>query len=202
MTSDKGAKLTVSFMLAAVIASGISPFDFATWILEVFPILAGLPFVFYFGRKGRITNLLLLMIAAHAAVLALGGHYSYARVPLGEWFVQMGWAARNNYDKIGHFFQGFTPAIVIREILVRNRAGMGNKTLSSLMIILACGGLSSLYEIVEWIAAVILKSGADEFLGTQGYEWDTQSDMLLALIGAAVAVLFLSREHDRQLCAK
>lgn len=201
LSPEKSTKLTITFMLAAVIASGIRPFDFTVWVLEVFPVLAGAPFVFYFGRRGKISNLLLALIAAHSAVLTLGGHYTYAHVPLGDWFVQAGWAARNNYDKIGHFFQGFVPAIVIREILVRNRIGMGNGAIMALMIILACGGLSSLYEIIEWMSAVILGGGADEFLGTQGYEWDTQSDMLLAFIGASCAVLFLSRRHDRQLRA-
>ncbi len=191
-------------VLAAVVLvvllalSGLRPFDRTTWMLEVFPVVIALPVLWATYRRYPLTNLLYFFIFLHALVLMLGGAYSYARVPLGFYLADWLDLSRNPYDKIGHFFQGFVPALVAREILVRGRFVRGRKMLAFvvLSIILA---ISALYELIEWAAALILGQGADEFLGTQGDPWDTQSDMFLALIGGIAALLLFSRPHDRQI---
>ncbi len=191
-------------VLAAVVLvvllalSGLRPFDRTTWMLEVFPVVIALPVLWATYRRYPLTNLLYFFIFLHALVLMLGGAYSYARVPLGFYLADWLDLSRNPYDKIGHFFQGFVPALVAREILVRGQFVRGRKMLAFvvLSIILA---ISALYELIEWAAALILGQGADEFLGTQGDPWDTQSDMFLALIGGIAALLLFSRPHDRQI---
>ena len=191
-------------VLAAVVLvvllalSGLRPFDRTTWMLEVFPVAIALPVLWATYRRYPLTNLLYFFIFLHALVLMLGGAYSYARVPLGFYLADWLDLSRNPYDKIGHFFQGFVPALVAREILVRGQFVRGRKMLAFvvLSIILA---ISALYELIEWAAALILGQGADEFLGTQGDPWDTQSDMFLALIGGIAALLVFSRPHDRQI---
>ncbi len=191
-------------VLAAVVLvvllalSGLRPFDRTTWMLEVFPVVIALPVLWATYHRYPLTSLLYFFIFLHALVLMLGGAYSYARVPLGFYLADWLDLSRNPYDKIGHFFQGFVPALVAREILVRGRFVRGRKMLAFvvLSIILA---ISALYELIEWAAALILGQGADEFLGTQGDPWDTQSDMFLALIGGIAALLLFSRPHDRQI---
>lgn len=191
-------------VLAAVVLvvllalSGLRPFDRTTWMLEVFPVVIALPVLWATYHRYPLTNLLYFFIFLHALVLMLGGAYSYARVPLGFYLADWLDLSRNPYDKIGHFFQGFVPALVAREILVRGQFVRGRKMLAFvvLSIILA---ISALYELIEWAAALILGQGADEFLGTQGDPWDTQSDMFLALIGGIAALLLFSRPHDRQI---
>ena len=188
----------VFVLVILLVLSGLRPFDRTTWMLEVFPVVIALPVLWATYHRFPLTNLLYFFIFLHALVLMLGGAYSYARVPLGFYLADWLDLSRNPYDKIGHFFQGFVPALVAREILVRGRFVRGRKMLAFvvLSIILA---ISALYELIEWAAALILGQGADEFLGTQGDPWDTQSDMFLALIGGIAALLLFSRPHDRQI---
>lgn len=190
-----------ALVIAALVASGIAPYDRTTWWLEVLPVLIVLPLLVATWRRYPLTTLLYVCIALHAIVLITGGAYTYARVPLGfsiaEWF---GWA-RNPYDKIGHFFQGFVPALAAREILLCGNHVRGRRMLTFLVVCVALA-ISAAYELIEWAAAVVLGQGADEFLGTQGYVWDTQSDMLMALIGAVAALMLLSSAHDRQLATR
>jgi putative membrane protein len=195
-----GAELAIgSAVLVLLLAlSGIHPFDRTTWVLEVFPILIALPILWATWRRYPLTHLLYACIFLHGVVLMLGGAYSYARVPLGFEIQHLLNLGRNPYDKIGHFMQGFVPALAAREIFLRGGYVRGRKMLAFLAICVVLA-ISATYELVEWAAAVLLGQGADEFLGTQGDPWDTQSDMLFALIGGVAAMLCLSRFHDRQL---
>lgn len=189
--------LLIALMICLTL-SGIDPYDRTTWILEVFPIGIALPILIGTYKKFPLTELLYVCIFMHALVLMLGGAYSYARVPFGfmlqDWFE----LSRNPYDKIGHFMQGFVPALVAREILIRHQVVQGKKMLAFIVISIVLA-ISATYELIEWAAALILGQGADEFLGTQGDPWDTQSDMFLALVGGTAALLFCSQWHDRQL---
>jgi putative membrane protein len=180
------------------VLSGIRPFDRTTWVLEIFPVLIALPVLWATYHRYPLTNLLYVLIFCHAVVLMVGGAYSYARVPLGFHIADVFHLSRNPYDKIGHFFQGFVPAIIAREIFVRGQYVRGRKMLGFLVICVVLA-ISATYELFEWAAAIWLGQGADEFLGTQGDPWDTQSDMFFALIGGVVAILALSRLHDNQL---
>jgi len=191
--------LAMLFILSVcLVVSGIHPFDRTTWALEIFPILIALPILFLTYNKFRLTQLLYFFILIHMLILVLGGAYSYARVPLG--FALQDWLhlSRNPYDKIGHFFQGFVPALVAREILVRKKIIHGKKMLAFIVtcIVLA---ISASYELIEWATALVLQQGAEEFLGTQGDMWDTQSDIFLALIGAIVALIGFTKIHDKQI---
>lgn len=184
--------------LTALVVSGWRPYDRVTWLLEVGPVLIALPILIVTRRNYALTTLLYLLIFTHALVLILGGAYTYARVPLGAWVQQAFDLSRNPYDKLGHFMQGFVPAIIAREILIRGGFVRGRRMVGFVCICIALA-ISAVYELVEWWAALALGQGAEEFLGTQGDVWDTQSDMFLALIGAGVALLALSAVHDRQL---
>jgi putative membrane protein len=183
---------------AALIASGIKPYDRATWFMEVAPVLVAFPLLWWTRRDFPLTTLLYWLIAIHALVLVLGGAYTYARVPLGFWMQDLMSLSRNPYDKIGHFMQGFVPAMVAREILLRGNYVNGKKMTFFLCVCVALA-ISAVYELVEWWAALALGQGADEFLGTQGDPWDTQSDMFLAMLGALASLTFLSSRHDREL---
>ena len=185
-------------LLAALVLSGLKPFDRTTWVLEVFPVVIALPVLLWTYHRYPLTSLLYLLIFVHALVLMLGGAYSYARVPLGFWIADFFHLSRNPYDKIGHFFQGFVPALIAREIFIRGGYVQGKK-MRAFLVVCVVLAISATYELIEWAAAVILGQGADEFLGTQGDPWDTQSDMFLALLGAVTAVTILPRIHDRQL---
>jgi putative membrane protein len=185
-------------VLAAVVASGIAPYDRTTWFLEVAPVLIALPLLFATRHSYPLTSLLYVLIAAHCLVLILGAAYTYARVPLGFWLQDFFGAARNPYDKIGHFMQGFVPAMIAREILLRGEYVRGRRMAAFLCVCIALA-VSATYELVEWWSALILGQGADEFLGTQGDPWDTQSDMFMALLGSCSALAALSRLHDRQI---
>jgi putative membrane protein len=188
-----------SVVLIALLAlSGMRPYDRATWALEVLPVLIALPVLWATYRRFPLTSVLYACIFVHALVLMLGGAYTYARVPLGFQLAELFGFERNPYDRIGHFFQGFVPALVAREILVRGNYVRGPRMLSFIVVCIALA-VSAVYELIEWLAAVLLGQGADEFLGTQGDPWDTQSDMLCALVGAVSALLLLGRVHDRQL---
>lgn len=180
------------------IVSGINPFDRTTWILETFPILISMPILWITYRRFPLTNILYILIFVHAIILIVGGIYSYARVPLGFEIQELFHLSRNPYDKIGHFFQGFVPAVIAREILIRGYYVQKGKMLSFIVVCIVLG-ISASYELIEWFAAVCLGQGADEFLGTQGDPWDTQSDMLFALIGGVTAIISLSHLHDKQL---
>jgi putative membrane protein len=172
--------------------------DRLTWLLEVFPALLVFVLLWRTRQSFPLTPLLYALIALHGLILMLGGAYTYAHVPLGFWMQDWFGFARNNYDKIGHFAQGFVPALAARELLMR-KFGLRQDGLVAFLCISICLAFSAFYEIIEWWSALILGQGADEFLGTQGDPWDTQSDMLFALIGAGVAMLLLRRWHDRQM---
>jgi putative membrane protein len=187
---------TVLLLLLAL--SGMHPFDRTTWLLETFPILIALPVLWASHRRFPLTNLLYGLIFCHAVVLMVGGSYSYARVPLGFQIEDLLHLSRNPYDKIGHFFQGFVPALITREIFIRGHYVRAGKMLGFLVVCVVLA-ISATYELIEWGAAVWLGQGADAFLGTQGDPWDTQSDMFFALIGGVTALLTLTRVHDRQL---
>jgi putative membrane protein len=183
---------------ALLVLTGWSPYDRATWWLEVTPVLVALPVLWATYRRAPLTSLAYVLIFLHGAVLMVGGAYTYARVPLGFQLQEMFDLARNPYDKIGHFFQGFVPAIVVREIFIRGRFITGRR-MQAFLVVCVVLAISASYEFIEWGAALAMGQGADEFLGTQGDEWDTQSDMFLALIGAVLALLSLSALHDRQI---
>ena len=190
----------LAIVVVALIASGIAPTDRLTWLMEVAPVLIALPLMIATRHSYPLTLLLTVLIAIHALVLIGGGAYTYARVPFGFWLQDILGTLRNPYDKIGHFMQGFVPAMVAREILLRGDFVRGRRMTAFLCICVAMA-ISACYELIEWAAAVALGQGADEFLGTQGDVWDTQSDMFMALIGASTALLLLARWHDRQLAA-
>lgn len=185
-------------LLGLLVLSGWQPYDRATWLMEVAPVLIALPILACSHRRIPLTSLLYACIFVHALVLMLGGAYTYARVPLGFTLQDLLHLGRNPYDKIGHFFQGFVPALVAREILLRGDHVRGRRMLAFLSVCVVLA-ISATYELIEWGAALALGQGADEFLGTQGDPWDTQSDMFFALIGAVTALTLLGRLHDRQL---
>jgi putative membrane protein len=187
-------------LIALLAVSAWRPYDGATWAMEVAPVAVVLVLLWATQRRFPLTPLLYALIFVHAVILILGGHYSYARVPLGDWMRELFGLARNPYDGIGHFAQGFVPAIAARELLLR-RTGLQRGGWLFAVVVLACLGISAAYELIEWGAAVALGQGADEFLGTQGDRWDTQKDMALAWVGAMVAQWLLANRHDRQLAA-
>ena len=185
-------------VLTALVVSGLSPHDRLTWWMEVAPVFIAFPVLAGTHRNFPLTTLLYVVIALHALVLVVGGAYTYARVPLGFWMQDVFDLGRNPYDKIGHFMQGFVPALVARELLLRGRYVAKGRMLGLLVICIALA-ISAVYELIEWWAALGLGQGAEEFLGTQGDPWDTQSDMFMALIGATVALVGFSRLQDRQI---
>lgn len=176
----------------AFIWSVIDPFDRLTWWMETAPVMVAVPMLIATYRRFRLTDLLYVLICIHALILIVGAHYTYARVPFMEFLGE----GRNNYDKIGHFAQGFIPAMVIRELLIRTSPLKPGKWLAAI-IVFTCLGISAVYELIEFAAAVIYSTGADEFLGSQGDVWDTQKDMMWAGIGAIAALLSLSKIHNR-----
>lgn len=184
--------------LVALVWSGIAPAERLTWFLEAGPVLILLPTLWWRNRKFPLTPMLYLMLAFHAVVLCVGAKYTYAKAPPGFWLRDLLHTNRNDYDKIGHFAQGFVPAILLREIVIR-RGVFADRRWIAPLIIGCCLGFSALYELIEWIAALVLGHDSDSFLGTQGDPWDTQSDMAFAGIGAVIALAFFSRWHDRQL---
>ena len=190
---------------AGVVAAGLAVsawhvHDPTTWLLETVWALVGLPVVVLTWRRFPLTGLLCCLLAFHALVLALGGHYTYARVPLGDWVRDAFALDRNPYDRFGHLMQGFVPAILVRELLSRTSPLRGSRWLAPLTVC-ACLAFSAVFEMFEWAAAVIGGQAADAFLATQGDVWDTQWDMFCALVGATLSVLLLGRVHDRQLAA-
>lgn len=192
-------------LLTPILAwSGWAPHDRLTWFLEVAPVLIGVPLILVFQRRFPLSTLLLVLVWLHCVVLIVGGRYTYALVPLGEWAREwFGWT-RNNYDKLGHFAQGFAPAILAREILLRTSPlrdrgdGRPSRWLGFL-VVSVCLGFSAFYELIEWWVALLSDEAAEAFLGTQGYVWDTQSDIGWALFGALLALATLARWHDRSM---
>ena len=184
--------------LTGLIITGIAPLERGTWWLEVAPVVLALPILYWTRKSFPLTPLAYGLIAVHAVILMVGGHYTYANVPFGFWLQHALDLSRNPYDRIGHFAQGFIPAILAREILLR-RSPLKRGAWLSFIVVAICLAISACYEFVEWWTALIAGEGAAAFLGTQGDVWDTQWDMFMALIGATTAVLLLSRAHDRAL---
>ena len=191
--------LWLIIFFSTLLWSGIQPKDYPTWMLEVLPAVVGFAALAATRNRFPLTPLAYLLILVHCIILMVGGHYTYAEVPLFDWIRDGFDLARNNYDKVGHFVQGFVPAIVAREILVRN-AIVAGKGWMSFIIVCVCLAISAFYELIEWWVAILSDEAAEAFLGTQGYVWDTQSDMMYALVGAIMALLLLSRVHDKQIC--
>jgi putative membrane protein len=185
-------------VLVVLVWSGIQPADRFTWLMEVFPVLIAVPVLLATYRRFRFTPLVYTLMAIHACILMLGGKYTYAQVPLGFWMERTFGFARNHYDRIGHFAQGFVPALIGREILVRLSPLKGSRWLP-FVVLAFCMAISALYEFIEWWTALATGSAAEAFLGTQGDPWDTQWDMFLAFVGAISGLVLLSRYHDKQL---
>ncbi|MBM7865058.1 DUF2238 domain-containing protein [Lentzea nigeriaca] len=191
-------RVLAGVVIAALVASGVQARSLGTWVLEVVWVLIGLPLVVALHKRFPLTRLLSWLLVLHALVLCYGGQYTYAETPLGEWAQELLGTQRNNYDRFAHFIQGFVPAVAVREVLLRRtplRPGgwVGFLTASVCLAISAC------FEFVEWFSALILGSGADDFLATQGDQWDTQWDMFLCLCGAIVSLIVWRGVHDRQL---
>jgi putative membrane protein len=199
-SADREPAVLLGATLAALAVSGIAPHDRFTWVLEVAPILIAVPVLCATYRRFRFTPLAYRLIALHAVVLMVGGHYTYANVPVGFYVQNALHLARNDYDRFGHLMQGFVPAIVSRELFLRQTPLRRGGWLFTI-VVCACLAVSAAYELVEWAVAEAEGSQADAFLGTQGDPWDTQWDMFCALLGAIASLLLLSRTHDRQLAS-
>jgi len=188
----------LAVFFGVLIWSGIDPKDGPTWGLEVFPAIAALIALAITRKRFPLTPLVYGLILTHSIILMVGGHYTYAEVPLFDWLRDTTSMTRNNYDKLGHLAQGFVPAIVAREILIR-KAIINGAAWRNFFIVSFCLGFSAFYELIEWWVALLSDEAAEAFLGTQGYVWDTQSDMGMALLGAIAALALLGRYHDQQL---
>jgi putative membrane protein len=188
----------LAVLVVSLVVSGINPYDRLTWFLEVLPVLIGLPLVLAIYPRFQLTPMACWLIFIHCLVLMLGGHYTYARVPLGFWAQELLDLSRNHYDRLGHLAQGFIPAILTREILIR-KSPLKPGAWLFFLVTSVCLAISAFYEFIEWWTAIIGGESAESFLGTQGDVWDTQWDMFLAFIGALMAQLMLSGIHDRQL---
>jgi len=189
--------LLILFVIGFIV-SGIQPHDYFTWILEVLPGFVGMVILLLTFKKFQFTYLTYVFILVHCYILFIGGHYTYAQVPLFDWVREVFNQSRNNYDKVGHFAQGFIPAMVVRELFVR-LAIVKRGNWVSFLTICVCMTISACYELFEWLVAVMSGQSSEAFLGTQGDVWDTQSDMLFALIGAICMVLFVSKYQDKQI---
>jgi len=188
---------TIIFVVGLV-WSGIQPHDYFTWVLEVLPAIVGFIVLFATYNTFRFTNLTYICILIHCYILFIGGHYTYAEVPLFDWIREVFDQSRNNYDKVGHFAQGFVPAMIVRELFIRKSIVTAPSWISFLTICVSLS-ISAIYEFIEWLVAVLTGDSADSFLGTQGYIWDTQSDMLFATIGAVCMLLFVSHFQNSQI---
>ena len=190
------------FSFAAVLLwSGIQPYDYLTWALEVSPAVIASGILLATRKSFPLTPLVYVLILAHCIILMVGGHYTYALVPAGDWMQEWLGTSRNDYDKLGHLAQGFVPALVAREILLRKQV-VPDSRWRNFFIVCFCLAFSAFYELIEWWVALLSDEAADSFLGTQGYVWDTQSDMMWALSGAIAALVLLGRWHDKQLLAR
>lgn len=188
----------IAIFFTVLLWSGIDPHDYPTWILEVSPAVIGAAVLWITRARFPLTPLAYTLILVHCVILMVGGHYTYAEVPAGDWVRDWLGTGRNDYDKLGHLAQGFVPALIAREILVRNEV-VGNVAWRNFFIVCFCLAFSAFYELIEWWVALLSDEAAEAFLGTQGYVWDTQSDMFWALGGAVLALLILGRWHDSQL---
>lgn len=196
---SRGATLLwAAVFLAVLIWSAIKPHDYLTWALEVAPAVIGAIVLVFTRQRFPLTPLVYILILAHCIIMIVGGHYTYAKVPLFDLLRDTFDLARNNYDKLGHFAQGFIPAVIAREITIRRQVFRASAW-RNFFIVCFCLGFSAFYELIEWWVALLTGEGAESFLGTQGYVWDTQSDMFWALCGAIIALIVLGRWHDRQL---
>jgi putative membrane protein len=201
MDVDRSSRLHLGLLAAFLLGLGVSairPYDPFTWFLEVVPALIALPILLLTYRRFRFTDLLYVLMTLHALVLVVGGHYTYARVPVGDWARDAFGLSRNHYDRFGHFMQGFVPVMIARELLLRRTPLRPGGWLSTLCVCAALA-VSSLYELLEWTISVLTGSAGDAFLGTQGDVFDTQKDMAMAFLGALVALVALGRLHDRSL---
>lgn len=198
MTKSREPWVLLALCGVALVLSGIGPYDRATWILEVMPVLVAAPVLVATAGRFPFTPLAYRLIFLHALVLIVGGHYTYARVPIGHWVQDLFALERNHYDRLGHFMQGFVPAIIAREIFLRFSVVRRGPWLL-FNVVCVCLAISSVYEMVEWWTAIAAGEAATAFLGTQGDPWDTQWDMFLAGLGAVTALLTLSRIHDAAL---
>ncbi len=180
--------------------SGVAPKDYLTWIMEVLPAVVGAAVLWYTRERFPLTSRTYVLILIHCIILMVGGHYTYPEVPFGDWVRDLFDHSRNNYDKLGHLAQGFVPAIIAREVVIRLLV-FNSKRWRDFFIVCLCLAISAFYELIEWWVALLTGKGAEAFLGTQGDLWDTQSDMGVALVGAVLALLILGRLHDRQLQA-
>jgi putative membrane protein len=198
-SSERNYLLFLIAALAAVFAwSAVRPHDYFTWFLETVPGMIAIVILAATYPRFRFTPLVYTLIIAHIAVLCIGGHYTYAEVPLFNWIRDHFHQSRNNYDRVGHFMQGFVPALVAREVLIRRKVVRG-KWWVVFIVMSICMAISAMYELFEWRVAVATGAASDAFLGTQGDPWDTQEDMATCLIGTSCALLLMTRWHDRQL---
>ena len=201
MSASRFPALLLAAVLAVLAWSGIAPFDRFTWWLEVAPALIGLAILIPTHQRFPLTPLVSALIALHIAILCVGGKYTYALVPLGEWVREAFHLSRNHYDRLGHFAQGFVPAMIARELFIRWNV-IASPRWRAFLIVCVCLAISACYELVEWLVAICSGEAGDAFLGTQGDVWDTQEDMALALVGAVCALALLGRWHDRQLARR
>jgi putative membrane protein len=185
-------------IILLLVVTAINPYDRGTWLMEVAPVIIAIPVLLLTYRRLPLTTLLYTLIFLHAIVLIVGGAYTYARVPMGFWMQDMFSFSRNHYDRIGHFFQGFVPALIAREILLKT-GSITNRHMLGFLCICVAMAISAWYELIEWAAALILGQAADDFLGMQGDPWDTQWDMFMCFVGSVTAILTMSRFQDRQM---
>ena len=198
MKREYGPVLLLVLALAALGVSAIGPSDRLTWLLEVGPVLVGVPILIFTYRRFPLSHLVYTLLFLHSVILVVGGHYTYAEVPLGFWAQDLFDLSRNPYDRLGHFAQGFVPALLAREILKRC-SPLGDSRWLPFVVVCICLAFSALYELLEWWSAIALGQSANQFLGTQGDVWDTQWDMFLALIGAILSLIMLGKAHDKSL---
>jgi putative membrane protein len=189
-------KIYIVLFFLGLVLSAVQPKEYFTWFLEVIPALVGFIILVFTYKKFQFTNYTYSFILIHCIILFIGGHYTYAEVPLFDWIKEAFDQTRNNYDKVGHFAQGFVPALLVREMFIRKNV-IANKTFFNFILVSICLAISAAYEWIEWWVSICTGEGGDAFLGTQGYIWDTQSDMLLATIGAIFAIVFCSRSQDK-----
>ncbi len=190
--------ILIGLFIIGLIWSGIQPFDYFTWALEVFPAILGLIILIFTFKQFQFTFLTYCFILFHSYILFIGGHYTYAEVPLFDWIKEAFDLSRNNYDKVGHFAQGFIPAMIIRELFIRKNI-VTNKKWLNFIVVCICLSFSAIYEFLEWWIALLSGENADAFLGTQGYIWDTQSDMFYATIGAITMLFLLAKKQDKNI---
>lgn len=196
----KPISIFIVLFFFGLVLSGIHPKEYFTWFLEVVPALLGFLILLITFKKFSFTNFTYFFILLHCYVLFLGGHYTYAEVPLFDWIKDTFHQTRNNYDKVGHFFQGFVPAMIVRELFIRKEV-ISNKSYFNFIIVSICLAISAAYEWIEWWVSIFTGEGGDAFLGTQGYIWDTQSDMLLATVGTISMLVFFSKFQDKAISA-